>query len=117
MTWRQSLKNAFAVEADTPAAPTEAQQAPVEWVCRQIATRRLTTPGLLALEMCRPLNYILAQCMHFTEPGVWAVSSAAFLDHYKNFASFLEQRGSFDYLCRRIEQIEAERSAKNNGPS
>jgi len=99
------LKHAFAVEPDGPAEPTDAQQAVVHEVCRAIVRRRMTTPALMFLEMTRPLNYLAAQTMHFFAPVLTAVVDR---EGYRQFAEFLEHRGSVDYLCRQIEALEAE---------
>ena len=80
----------------------------VEWLCSQVAKRNLTTPGLIGLEMSRPLNWIAAQTMHYTSPGIWAIARQQTYENYKHFANFLERRGSIEYLCRRIEELEAE---------
>jgi hypothetical protein len=106
--WRDRIANAFAVEPKGEAQPTAEQQPAVDWVCKQIAKRRLTTPGLIALEMCRPLNYVGAQAMHMLQPAVWALASKAGNDHYIHLANFLERRGSMDYMMRRIEHFENE---------
>lgn len=103
------LKHAFAVEKPGPAEPNEAEREVVEKVCIQIVKRRLTTPSLIFLEMSRPLNYISSQVMHFFSPFVWAVTDPRGFDV---FAGFLEQRGSIEYICRRIEALEAECAAK-----
>jgi hypothetical protein len=105
MRW---LRHAFAVDPPGPAAPTAEQQPAVDWFCRQIAMRRLTTPALIALEMSRPLNFIAAQTMQFFSPGVWAVVRQQTHENYLHFAAFLERRGSVEYLARRIEHFEAE---------
>jgi len=102
MKW---LKHAFAVDEGT-AAPTAEQQPAVDWFCRQVAKRHLTTPGLIGLEMSRPLNFIASQTMHFFSPGVWAVMPQKTYEHYLQFATFLEKRGAIEYLCRRIEHFE-----------
>jgi hypothetical protein len=99
------LRHAFAVEPNGPAEPTEAQRAVVERVCRAIVRRRLTTPALMCLEMARPLNYLGSQAMHFFAPLVAVVVDA---QGYRQFAEFLEHRGSVDFLCRQIETLEAE---------
>ena len=66
----------------------------------------MTTPGLIALEMSRPLNFMFSQGMHFFSPGVWALFRQQNSEHYKHFASFIEQRGAMDYLEERIEHFE-----------
>lgn len=105
---RSKLKHAFAVDAPGAVEPTDAQRPAVEWICTQIAKRHLSTPGLIFFEMVRPLNYLGAQVMHFTRPGVWAIAPRRIYGGYIHFAEFLEQRGSLEYMCRRIEELEAE---------
>ncbi len=106
MRIREKMKHAFAVDPPGPAEPTPEQQTAVDWFCKQVAKRHLTTPGLIALEMSRPLNFIAAQAMQFFSPGVWAIARQQTYDEYRQFAEFLEQRGSNEYLCRRIEHFE-----------
>lgn len=108
----QWLKHAFAVESEKSMAPTDEQRAVVDMLCRQIVRRRLTTPALLFLEMSRPLNYLGAQAMHFFTPLVSAVADAAATEH---FARFLERRGSIDFLCRRIEELESRAAGRDGG--
>lgn len=102
------LKHAFAVDPPGPAEPTDAQRGPVDWFCRQIAKRHLTTPALIGLEMSRPLNFIGASAMHFFSPAMWAIAKQQTLENYNNFAQFLEKRGAIEYLCTRIEHFEQE---------
>ena len=106
-TLRQKIKAAFAVDPPGPVEPNEQQKQAVDWVCDQIAKRRLTLPSLIFLEMSRPLNYLGSQVMHFTSPGVWAIAPKHIYGGYTNFAKFLEHRGSMEYMCRRIEEMEA----------
>ena len=111
--WRERLRRAFAVDPPGPAEPTPQQQAAVDWVCRQIAKRHLTTPGLLALEMSRPLNYVGAQMLHVMQPAVWALASQQSYESYVHFSQFLEKRGSLEYMMRRIEALEQEYERSN----
>lgn len=104
--WKDKLKHAFAVDPPGPVEPTEEQKPAVEWFCRQIVKRGLATPGLIGLEMSRPLNYVTAQTLHFFGPGVWAILRQQRYEQYVAFSRFLEQRGSVEYLCRRIEELE-----------
>lgn len=110
------FRNAFAVDPPGPVEPTEQQKPVVEWVCLEIARRRLTTPGLMFLEMTRPLNYIAAQTMHFFQPGFWAILRQQSYENYTHFSEFLEKRGSMDYIIQRIEQIEAEAEQRKKSP-
>ena len=114
---RSKLKHAFAVDAPGAVEPTEQQRPAVEWICTQIAKRHLSTPGLIFFEMVRPLNYLGAQVMHFTRPGVWAIAPRHIYGGYIHFAEFLEQRGSLEYMCRRIEELEAEYTKEEKAAS
>lgn len=105
---REWLKHAFAVDPPGPVEPTEAQKPVVEWACREIARRRLATPGLILLEMTRPLNFLAANAMHFFQPAFWALMRQQTLENYEHFSQFLEKRGSMEYLIQRVEEIEAE---------
>lgn len=71
----------------------------------------MTTPALLMLEMSRPLNYVSAQFLHFAQPLLALVANAG---EYQAFSEFLEQRGSIEYICRRLSALESERAAKPN---
>lgn len=110
MRW---LKHAFAVDPPGPAEPTPEQSEVVDAVCRQIVKRHLTTPALLFLEMSRPLNYLGSQVLHFFAPFLAVVSRGG---GHRHFAAFLEHRGSIDYLCRRIEELEAEATRQDAKP-
>lgn len=105
---RDRVRHAFAVDPPGPAQPTPEQQPAVDWFCRQVARRHLATPGLIALEMSRPLNFVFSQTMQFFAPGAWALLRQTNYEHYQLFAAFMERRGAVDYLERRIEHFEAQ---------
>jgi hypothetical protein len=107
-SWKRKVRHAFAVDPPGPAEPTPEQQEVVDAFCRWFARRHLTTPGLILLEMSRPLNWIMAQAAHCFSPGVWAVTPEQTHVKYKAFVSFLEHRGSIEHLARRIEHFEHE---------
>jgi hypothetical protein len=96
------LKHAFAIEPPGVAEPNPVQQAVVERICKEVVRRRLVTPALLMLEMSRPLNYVSAQFLHFLQPMVSLSMNAG---EYKEFTEFLEQRGSIEYISRRLEAL------------
>ena len=118
MSMREKLKHAFAVDPPGPAEPTPEQAEAAEWICKQIARRHLTLPGLIGLEMARPLNFMASQMMHVFEPAIWAIARQRTHEGYKHFAEFLEQRGAMEYMARRIEELEAqmETQASVRGP-
>jgi hypothetical protein len=99
------LKHAFAVDPPGAAQPNEAQARTIERVCREVVRRRLTTPAMIALEMGRPLNHLSAQVLTFFQPFIAIAGDAT---AYEQFTSFLEQRGSVDYIGARIEALEAD---------
>jgi hypothetical protein len=97
------LKHAFAV--DPPRCdPTELQRMLVERLCVELVRRHLAMPARLMLEMCRPLNYVSAQLLHFFQPIVGIIANTG---EYEAFARFLEQRGSIDYISLCLEAVEA----------
>jgi hypothetical protein len=102
------LEHAFAVDPPGPAQPDPAQRLLVDKVCGEVVRRRLSAPALLVLEMSRPLNYLSAQVLQFFHPFLTVLVDAA---GYEQFTSFLERRGSIDYLVERIEAIETEHRA------
>jgi hypothetical protein len=107
MTW---LKHAFAIDPPGAAEPTEDQKPVVEKVCQEVIRRRMATPALIMLETFRPLNFVGSQVLHFFHPIVSAILTT---EAYKHFTEFLERRGSVDYLCQRIEQLDDEMMEKN----
>jgi len=102
---KDALKHAFAIGDTIDYEPNKKQKNIVDKVCREVVKRKLTLPAQVMLETFRPLNYIGSQVMHFFQPIISAVLTG---DGYIEFSSFLEKRGSVDYLCRRINEIEAE---------
>jgi hypothetical protein len=58
---------------------------------------------MMVLEMGRPLNHLSAQVLHFFQPFATVIGGA---DAYETFTSFLERRGSLDYIGARIEAID-----------
>jgi hypothetical protein len=112
MSWqsiKQKLSHAFAVDPPGPAEPTEPQRAVVERLCREVVRRRLTTPAIAFLQMSQPLNFIASQALHFFMPILSAVTDTQGVQH---FAVFLEHRGSVEYICRRLEALEDEATAR-----
>lgn len=108
----QWLKHAFAVDADGDTEPNAVQRALIHRLCKEIVRRRMTAPALAFLEMSRPLNYLASQTMHFFAPFVTAVGGAR---EYQELAAFLERRGSIDFLCRCLEELEQSATDQTKG--
>jgi hypothetical protein len=104
-------KHAFAVEPPGVAEPNDVQRGVVEKLCVEVTRRGMTAPALLMLEMSRPLNYVSAQFLHFAQPFLSFVANAG---EYQAFSEFLEQRGSIEYICRRLSSLESDKSIKPN---
>jgi len=115
MNGRSGWRHAFAVDPSGPAEPGEELRPIIDRVCRHVVRRRLTTPVLISLEMGRPLNYVGSQALHFLRPILAIVLDTRELER---FATFLEHRGSVEYLAGRLEQIESEhRRGEDEPPS
>jgi hypothetical protein len=97
-----ALKHAFAVETEA-LTPTPAEQAVVDTLAREVVRRRLTTPALLFLELCRPLTYVTAQGLHFFQPLLTTVVDVEALDVFSRFA---ERRGSVDVIAAAIDRLD-----------
>ncbi len=111
MAWSW-LKHAFAIEPEETIAPTAGQRVIIDRLCRQVVARGLTTPTLVFLESVRPLNYVSSQTLQFFSPILSAVADRQACDE---LAAFLEHRGSVEFLCKRIEELEEERREKRDG--
>ncbi|MCA9115729.1 MAG: hypothetical protein KDA79_11640 [Planctomycetaceae bacterium] len=106
----QWLKHAFAVEPPGPAVPAEGRQRELlEKLCREVVRRRMTVPAQFALETCRPLRFAGSQALLFFSPLVSAVSDSS---APADLAAFLERRGSIDWICQRLDQLEQEAKEK-----
>jgi hypothetical protein len=85
--------------------PNDTQRDVIERLAREIVRRRLTAPAVLTLEACSPLNFVSAQALYYFQPFVASLADAR---AYDEFARFVEQRGSVDYIRDRIEAMERE---------
>jgi len=102
------LKHAFAIEKGEP-TPTPRQEELIDRLSHEVVKRGLTVPAIMFLEMSKPMNQLGANALHFFSPLITAVTDA---QSHRDFAEFLEHRGSIELLCRRIETIAArDRSA------
>ena len=110
----QWLKHAFAIEPEGPAQPTESQRLSIDQVCRIIRDRELTAPALIFLEMFRPLHFVGSQAAHFFQPFVTGLGGGK---RMQDLACFLEQRGSVEYICRRIEALDKEQDGSDGSGS
>lgn len=101
MSW---WKHAFAVEPEGPLDPTPEQRAVVDEFCTRIVERGLALPAILFLESSRPLGPLAAQSLLLLQP--W-FELALPREQLALFTKFLDRRGSFDFLCQRLETLSA----------
>ena len=73
-----------------------------------MSKRPLTMQGMILLASSRTLNWVFAPSRHVAQPFVWSIVSQLDFEGYKHFTDFLERRGSFEYIMRRIEFFEEE---------
>lgn len=101
MSW---WKHAFAVESSAPFEPTAEQRDIVDGLCRRIVNRGLALPAILFLESSQPLGPMAAQSLLLLQPWFELVADR---NQLAAFTKFLDHRGSFEFLCRRLEQLSA----------
>ena len=108
--WGEAWAKAFHIEPPGPAKPTAPEAELVERVAQEIVKRRMAQPALLFLEFSRPLSGVGAAAMHFLQPFVAVVIHPT---TWSTLATFLERSGSVEYLCLRIEALEAQRMSSD----
>ena len=106
------LRNAFAIETRESLEVTARQAELVDRACEEVVRRRMTTPALVVLETGRPLHFVASQAIHFFEPIVGSLFGA---EDMREFANFLEQRGSVDYLVKRLEAWNDRKASSDSG--
>jgi len=100
-------KHAFAVEPDGPAEPTPDQRAVIDVLCQRIVDRGMELPAILFLESSKPLGPMVAQSLLLLQPWFELVADR---NQLAILTKFLDRRGSFDYLCGRLEELSARRN-------
>ena len=133
VSMKDKIRHAFAVEKSGAVEPTERQGVVIDLLCEAIVRRHMTTPAITILEMSRPMNYLFANAMYVAQPAASVLirlvrmvvgsgkARGGGIDgemdgerlrleetDWTPVAEFLERRGSFDYLCKRIEYFEEE---------
>ena len=111
MNFGTKFRHAFAVDGEK-AEPTPEQVEAVDAFAGWVARRGMTSPILLMLESSKPLNWTVAQGLHFADPVLGTVLRAMTAEQVRHLATFLEHRGSIDFITARIEAIDAEQRAE-----
>lgn len=110
--WRAAMRHAFAIDASGPAEPTPEQADTLDRLGRLLERRGLTTPGLIALEMARPLNGVASAAMQVLQPTLDAALPKHLSDRARGMSEFLEHRGSIDTMVDVLANAEARRTAE-----
>jgi hypothetical protein len=103
------MRHAFHVEPPGPVAPSPEERETVERILGVIVRKGMVGPTVLFLDSVRPMNYISAQAIHYFAPFASVLVDRAAMGH---MASYLERRGSIDWLCARLEELEAGESQR-----
>ena len=98
------LKHAFSVGSSGPAIPSATQAAAIDAICREIVRRRMTLPAQMMIESSAPLHFVTGQMLRFVEPFLGVLLDPAAV---RDFASFVEQWGAVEYICNRLEELQA----------
>ena len=110
--FRDAVRNAFALEKAEVSEPDPKAREAAERILSEVVRRRLVPAALFLLESGRPLNRVSAASIHFFRPIASLVVDDEAL---RAFASFLERPGSVEWLCRRLEALEADRESTGSG--
>lgn len=98
-------RHAFALE-DPETGWSEEERALVKRLAEFIVRRRMGAAASMALEACRPLNFLGSQALTFLAPFATLVFSR---DEYERFTRMLERRQSIDLLAEAIAQCESQK--------
>jgi len=84
-----------------------------EEMIRKLAERlvrmRMSVPAIFFLESSKPLAFVGSQLLIFLEPFVQTLFNFA---QYQRFAALMEDRDNWELLIRKLEDLEAEYSAR-----
>jgi hypothetical protein len=106
---RAWFQRAFALDAPAERTATEIERAVVDRLAHALVRRGLADAAILGLASVQPLSFLAGQAMLVGEPVARAILSGP---EYDILATFLQRRGSIEYIGARIERF-AHRDAPN----
>lgn len=106
--WREWLGHAFAIQSKSTFAPED--EALLDRAAIWLVGRGLGEASILALETCRPLNFLGAQAMAFLRPFAHLIFKKR--KEYDRLGEILEERATIGLL---IEGIERRLDEKRSG--
>lgn len=89
--------------------PTAEDQVLLAKVAKRLVRMRMSVPAIFLLESSKPLAFVGGQLLIFLEPFVQSLFNFA---QYQRFALLMEDRDNWEALVRKIEDLEAEYTAK-----
>ena len=101
------LKHAFAINTAQVIIPTPSQAKSIDFVCREVIRRQMVLPAQMLLESSIPIHYFSGQLLRFFEPILSSMLDPAMV---RDVATFVEQRGAFEYVCRRLGELQNDSS-------
>ena len=108
--FKARIKHAFALDRKDSVEVDPATEETIDRICREVVRRKMVVPAMMLLEISRPLNYLGSQALHFFQPFASVLVDPR---SWERFAAFLEQRGSVEFLIRRLEDIDAANAPEN----
>ena len=103
------IKHAFGISKSKYSEISKEEDELLLKLARGIVSRGLVTPAIMFLEPARPLNFLGSQVMTFFRPIITSIFP---LGSYEKIEKLLEKRESIEWLITKIEEVEAEKSAK-----
>ena len=94
--------------------PAEGDQTLITKVAERVVRMRMSVPAIFFLESSKPLAFVGSQLLIFLEPFVQTLFNFA---QYQRFALLMEDRDNWEALVRKIEDLEAEYTAKEKQES
>lgn len=77
----------------------------IEKSAKAIASRRMASPAILAIESLRPLNFLGSQILYFLAPFAQVIFNPK---EYEEFAAMIEKDEYIHLLLKRIDELDIE---------
>lgn len=111
ITWRNKLKNAFAVKQEP--LPVDGDYPVLDKAAQFIVKRHLEAPAILALQSMTPLNFVGSQALIVLQPLIGPFFGE---QDYEKLIEILEHRDGLELFVQKIEKasIESSKSKVHN---
>ncbi len=88
------------------------QREVLERVAREVARRGMCSPAIFLFESIQPLSFVAGQALAFIQPLLTVMLDAP---DYEVFREAIEDRENVRWLVDRLEELEEERLAGDDG--